>query len=224
MEGSESSSPPVGLRSGIFVRFAYSYHLPAPRADADPIFLGQMNRPNIPDLLKRPVIQVAGRARPDLRRFEIPQATLQLIGDAKAYAAAQADWLDQSRPADQEVSLDCERQPEKAKASGFATRVCIAKLDDVEEHALIREQTTAFMRSCVPEAALISRSTATGQRREIEHVVATRYARVYDAAQQLVRNSLRDDHQPASACGRPFGSTYELCDSLRKGELAFCPM
>jgi hypothetical protein len=221
-EGHEAISPAVGFRSGVFVRFAYSYHLPPPRADTDPIFLGQRGRPNIPDLLKRPVIQIAGRARPDLLRFEIPQSTLQLIGDAKTYAAAQAGWLDQNRPADQKASLDCEQQPEKAKASGFATRVCIAKLDDIEEDAVIREQTAAFMRSCVPETALISRRTPTAQRREIEHVVATRYGRIYGAARQLVRNSLKDDIQPASACGRSFGSTYALCDALRKGELISC--
>lgn len=222
-ENSEAATPAPDLRSGVFIRVAYSYYLPPPRADADPIFLGQTTRPRVPDLLKRPAIQVAGNARPDLRTFEVPQSILMLIGDAAAYAVAQAGWIDPTRPSDQSASLDCDTQAEKVKAGGFAVRVCLAPLHKVEREALVREETSAFMRSCVREAALIHRPTATEQRREVEHVVASRYASLYDAAKRLVREALAQGTAgSAQACGRTFNSTFELCDALKNGSLDRC--
>ena len=222
-EGLETQSPARDLRSGVFVRFAYSYHLPPPRSDGERAFLGQVGNPQVQNQLKRPVIQVAGKARAELRTFEMPQETLKLIGDAQAYAAAQAAWLDPEWNEDKPASLDCDSKPEKAKTGGFATRVCLTSLDKTGQAALVRDQASSLLRSCLRTASLVARPTEMARRREVDHIIASSYGPVYEAAKKLALNAL-DTGEPSavSVCTKTFSTTFELCQALRKGELDQC--
>ncbi|MDP4026443.1 hypothetical protein Q8W71_27870 [Methylobacterium sp. NEAU 140] len=214
-DGPEADPPARDLRSGVFVRFAYAYHLPPPGSGPVPAFAGQDGNPQIENQLKRPVVQVAGRARADLRTIEIPQGILRLIGDAPAYAAAQATWLDPGRREDAPASLDCKAEPPTEAAAGFASRVCLASLDAHATEALVREQATALMRSCLGAATLVSRTTATARRREVEHLVASRYGPAYEAAKTLARNTLGPGQGVDVRVGeKTIRSTYEFCPAL----------
>jgi hypothetical protein len=222
-EGLEAPSPARDLRSGVFVRFAYSYHLPPPHSEVDPAFFGQDGNPQVQNQLKRPVIQVAGKARADLRTFEIPQETLKLIGDTQAYAAAQAAWLESGTNEDDPASLDCDGHPAKAGANSFAGRVCLLSLNTSERETLVREQASALVRSCLGTALLVNRSTVTAQQREVDHVISSRYGRVYEAAKTLALNALGTGiPSPVPVCGQTFSTTFELCQALRSGDLDQC--
>jgi hypothetical protein len=215
-QGSEASSPEKGLRSGIFVRVAYSYHLPPVSSEPDAAFVSRADTPYIRDQMKRAVVQVAGRARQDLRTIEVPESTLKLIGDAQAYAAAQAGWLRGDRKEDEVASLDCERPAGKSLATGFATRVCIAPLDAQQRQALVREEAKALVRSCSGAQGIVLRSTPTLQRREVDHIVASQYGPAYEVAKRLVTGALgAGKPNSENFCGKAITTTFELCEALR---------
>lgn len=215
-QGSEVTSAEKGLRSGIFVRVAYSYYLPPVSSEADAAFVARADSPYIRNQMKRAVVQIAGRARQDLRTIEVPESMLQLIGDAQAYAAAQAAWLDGDRKEDEASSLDCDRPAGKAAVTGFATRVCLAPLDAQQQQALVREEAKALVRSCSGAEGMVLRSTPTLRRREVDHIVASRYGPAYEVAKKLVTGALgAGAPSPENFCGQAITTTFELCKALR---------
>ncbi len=212
----DAPPPDKGLRSGLFVRVSYSYHLPPVSSVPDAAFVARSDTPYVRNQMKRAVVQVAGRARQDLRTFEVPETTLKLIGDAQAYANAQAAWLDGDRKEDEVASLDCER-PGKKGVTGFATRVCLAPLNTQEKQTLVREEALALVRSCSGAQAAVLRTTPTFQRREVDHIVASQYGPAYEVAKRLVVGALGTDlPKPENFCGKPVSTTFELCEAIRK--------
>lgn len=220
-EAADGVRLPGDLKSGVFIRFAYSYHLPPPDGAADAVFVSLPDRRQQPDLRQRPAIRIDSRARPDLRTLEVPSALLMLIGDSAAYAEAQARWRDRT-PGDTPTLASCDAPPDAAGRGGFAERVCLERISGVEQDALVREQTRALMRRCIGESASITRPKAADRLREIDHVIASRYGHVFTAAAALTRSELDGEPVTVSACGRPFTSSFALCEFLGEPEAAGC--
>lgn len=119
--------------------------------------------------------------------------------------------------------MDCDQPAPNKSVAGFASRVCLAELSPQEEQALVREQARSLLRSCISEISLVGGVTPTAQRREVHHIVTTRYGRIYEGAQKLAKRALGTERLPPGTqpppvlvCGREFTTTFELCQALRE--------
>lgn len=206
--------------SGIFVRFAYSYHLPPITSDVEPPFVA----PNeaVGEQLVRPMIKLAGKGTAQARTIEFPESILKLIGDSSDYAAAQHAWLNPDASPKVDAKLSCDAVQPDARRASFATQICLGSVDPSQRDRTIRAQTKSLVGSCLNERALVSFQTESLRDREVNHLLATRYAKVFSAAYPLVEANMAGRSHAVHLCGSDYKSTFELCKAIREGVFAKC--
>lgn len=204
--------------SGVFVRFAYSYHLPPPTANIAHEFIAPSDY--VPGELLRPVVLRPGKGSPQSRTLEIPESILQLIGNSVEFAAAQNAWLYPDALPKPENTLRCDSVKDSAVRKTFATQVCLMEVNAVERENIVQEETRSFMASCIPEATQLAGRKSTLRRRELNEIIGARYARFYAGARKLVEgNLLGKPAGPVSLCGMQFQDSHQLCEDMRTGRL-----